>query len=182
MLDMSDYEADYSLEEYDNPDMRSVFNSLLKITPTSRLQGRSSKGSKSTACPKDNGQRPLSLEDDTDREPTSFLKALLIQQKRATKSLMDTAKRIGPAAHKVVEMEKAYDAAFESDIQASLPRAGGTLQGFILLFFSISYIVLALVTTIMVNAITRSTRSALMTFATFVVLGIIIFALIVRLA
>ena len=181
MLDMSDYEAEYEPEEYDNPDMRSVFNSLLKITPRSPLNSRSSKGSTSTACPKDRGQRPLSFEND-EKEPTSFLKAMLIQQKRATKSLMDTAKRIGPAAHKVVEMEKAYDAAFESDIQASLPRAGGTLQGFILLFFSVSYIVLALVTTIMVNAVTRSTRSALMTFATFVVLGIIIFALIVRLA
>lgn len=180
--EMSEYAAPYKIEGFDNPDMHSVFNNLLKISPVTRVHGRSSRSSGSSACPANDGQRPISFQDDTDTAPTAFLKSMLIQQKTATKSLMDTAKRIGPAAQKVVQMEGAYDAAFESDIQASLPRAGGTLQGFVLLFFSISYIVLALVTTMMVNIVTGSSKKALGVFAVFCILGIVILALLVRLA
>ena len=191
MLDM-EYAASYKTEGFSNPDMNSVFNTLLRIKPNKNIHPRkvpqeSSKPDGTSCAPSklQSGQTPLTMEGvnlDSDTESISFLKTMLIQQKKTADSLMNTAKRIGPAAKRATQMENAYEAAFESDTLASLPRAGGTLQGFILLFFFVSYISLALVTTLAVNAITGSMQKAAGTFVGFIVIGIILMALISRLA
>lgn len=187
LLDMSEYAAPYNkIEGFDNPDMQHVFNNLLTITPAppsgyrSSISSRSASGS--SACPSDSGQTPLSTSDsNTPAAPTSFLKTMLIQQKDATKALMNTAKRIGPATQKVVQMEQAYSAAFENDLQAALPDVGGTLQGFVLLFFLVSYGALTIVSTIMTYVVSGSIKNALGIFAAFIFAGIIATSLLARL-
>lgn len=112
---------------------------------------------------------------------TSFLKTVLLQKKLDTKSLMDTANNITPIAHTMNQLDDAYDAAFEGDIQAPLPQLGGTFQGFVLLFFCISYLVLSLVITFMVNTISGG-RAAAGAFAAFFVLSILLLAILLRVA
>ena len=187
LLDMSEYAAPYNkIEGFENPDMQHVFNSLLTITPAPASSRRTSSGSRSGsgsgACPPNPGQTPLSISETNEpAAPTSFLKTMLIQQREATKALMNTAKRIGPATQKVVQMEQAYSTAFENDLQAALPDVGGTLQGFVLLFFLVSYGALTLVSTIMTYVITGSIKNALGIFAAFIFAGIIATSLLARL-
>ena len=183
---MSEYAAPYKkIEGFENPDMQHVFKSLLTVTPIppSGYRGRSvSAGRSGSECPANRGQTPLSMSDGmTPPAPTSFLKTMLIQQRDATKALMNTAKRIGPATQTAVQMEQAYTTAFENDLQASLPDVGGTLQGFILLFFIVSYSALALVSTIMVNLVTGSLGKAGATFAAFVLVAILTAIILARL-
>ena len=115
-----------------------------------------------------------------DEEQSSFLRNLLLQEKAAVDSLMNTAKRLGPVAKKIEQMESAADASFESTVKAPSPMLGSTLQGFILLLFTVSYVALALVTCIMVNMITESGGKAAATFAGFVILAIILATVIIR--
>ena len=183
---MSEYAAPYKKTEgFENPDMQHVFNSLLTVTPIppSGYRGRSAiSASSGSECSANPGQTPLSMSDGmTPPAPTSFLKTMLIQQRDATKALMNTAKRIGPATQSAVQMEQAYTTAFENDLQASLPDAGGTLQGFILLFFIVSYLALTLVSTLMVNLVSGSVGKAGATFAAFILLGILIAVVLARL-
>ena len=181
---MSEYAAPYKkIEGFENLDMQHVFKSLLTVTPprpTSRTT-RSGSSSGSGACPSTE-QTPLSMSDGmTPPAPTSFLKTMLIQQRDATKALINTAKRIGPATQTAVQMEQAYTTAFENDLQAALPDAGGTLQGFILLFFIVSYSALTLVSTVMVNLVTGSLGKAGATFAAFVLVAILTAVILARL-
>ena len=186
MLDMMEYAAPYKIEGFDNPAMQSVFTNLLTVTPISYTSGaRTSStgqpGQPGQACPS-TATLPLSISDgSTPAQPTSFLISMLVDQKKATKALMDAAKRIGPVTQKVVQMEQANATAFESDLQASIPNIGGSLQGFIFLFFIVSYAALTLVSTIMVNVVTGSTGKAGGTFAVFILIGIISMSLIARL-
>lgn len=182
MLDMSEYAAPYNkIEGFENLDMNNVFNSLLRITPAppSGRRTSSSSNSGSGACPP-TGQTPLSISDSNTPQSTSFLKTMLIQQRDATKALMNTAKRIGPATQKVVQMEEAYSTAFENDLQAALPDTGGTLQGFVLLFFLVSYGALTLVSSIMTYVVYGSIKNALGIFAAFILAAMIIISLLAR--
>ena len=186
LLDMSEYAAPYNkIEGFENLDMRNVFNTLLTITPPPpsgrRTSSKSGSGG-SGACPPNPGQTPLSIsESGRSDEPTSFLKTMLIHQRDATKALMNTAKRIGPATQKVVQMEDAYSTAFENDLQADLPDVGGTLQGFVLVFFIVSYCALSLVSSIMTYVVYGSIKNALGIFTAFILAGMIITSLLARL-
>ena len=178
----------YHIEGFADPTMSAVFNDLLMVkSPTHRKrvsEDRSRSGSGSGSCKKtsESDQKPISLLEDNTSEgkSTSFLKSILIQQKETADSLMSSAKKIGPVAKKITQMEQAYDAAFESDIQAAQPKLGSTLQGFILIFFLCSFVVLTIVSTMMVNMMTDSMRQTLMTFVMFLVLGIVGATLIIQ--
>jgi positive regulator of sigma E activity len=90
---------------------------------------------------------------------------------------MATAKAINPVEKTVTQMDAAYDAAFESDTKAAVPYPGETLQGFAVLLFVFSYFSLAVIATIMVNAVTLNPAAAIGTFAAFVVVGFIMLGL-----
>jgi hypothetical protein len=110
-----------------------------------------------------------------------LLKDMLIEERNNVEVLMDTAKRIKPIAQQVIQKEQAYDAAFESEQQVPVPRAGATLQGFAILLLIISYISLILVSVISVNIITGNPYTALKVFILMILGGIILYSLIVRL-
>jgi hypothetical protein len=111
---------------------------------------------------------------------TVFLKQLLIEKRTEADNLMAIAKKIAPASQQIKALETAYDASFVSDTPASLPNLSGTLQGFTLIFFLISFLTLAIVSSIWVNNLTGDTGAAVKTFAMFIG-GLILFvALITR--
>ena len=170
--------------------MQTVFSNLLKINPPAQRSssgrsssGRSSSGASCPPNPATAAQAPVSMSGDTAAPTsTSFLKTLLLQQQESAESLMATAKKINPVVKSINQTEDAYDAAFESDKVAPVPHAGQTLQGFAVILFVFSYIALALVGTIAINAITQSGRIAAGAFVGFVVLGALLLTIIVRLA
>jgi len=106
----------------------------------------------------------------------------LLQQRATVDSLLATAKRMNPIAKKVNQQEAAYDAEFESEVQAAQPKLGSTMQGFLLLFFIFCYVSLTIVTCIAVNTITESGTKAAIAFAMFLVLGLVIASLIIQFA
>ena len=112
--------------------------------------------------------------------PTPFLKTIIDNEKKSVESLMRVAAKIGPVAHTVVEKEKAYNAAFQSKIPASLPTYGSTLQGFAFILFFWSYIALAIVITIFVNGASESSAVGAGTMIGFAVVGVLLFTLIKR--
>ena len=111
----------------------------------------------------------------------SLLKDMLTQERNTVEDLMNTAKKLNPVVQRVVQEEAAYDAAFESEQQPEVPRAGATLQGFAVLLLVISYISLILVSVIAVNTITENPMTAGKVFAGLLVAGVIGYTLIVRL-
>jgi hypothetical protein len=110
-----------------------------------------------------------------------FLKSLVQQQKDIADSLMRTSKKLGPISQSKVNKEDAYDAAFETSVNAPLPMATGTLQGFTLIFFIISFLCLAVVFSININIISNNTSYAIFTFISFIALFIVSIGLIIRL-
>jgi len=114
-------------------------------------------------------------------ERVKFLEDLIKQQKDLADSLMQTAKKIGPVIQRKVSTENAYDAAFESDITAPLPNTNGTLQGFTLFFFILSFTCLAIVFSININYVSGNTSYAVYTFISFIFLFIFAIYLINRL-
>jgi hypothetical protein len=112
---------------------------------------------------------------------SSLLKSMLSEERANLDKLMDAAKRLNPVIQSVITVEDAYDAAFESDIEAPLPRAGATLQGFAVIFLIISYISLTLITTIAVMYATHNAKTAGKVFIGFVITGVVIYSLMVRL-
>jgi len=141
------------MEGFGNPTMDSVFREMLK-TKTS--------GSTVTAN-------------------VAFFKDLIQQQKDLADSLMQSAKKIGPVIQRKVSSESAYDAAFESDITAPLPNTSGTLQGFTLFFFILSFTCLAIVFSININYVSGNTTYAVYTFLSFIFLFVLAMSLITRL-
>jgi len=131
------------MEGFNNPTMNAVFNGM--ITP---IQNSSY----------------------TD---TTFLKSILTKQKATADSLMDSAKKISPVAQKISAKIAAYDTAFETDIPAPLPNINGTLQGFVLFFFVLSFLSLAIVLSIRMNSV--------YVFGGFAILFIVALGLIIRL-
>jgi len=117
-----------------------------------------------------------------DSSGTMFLKGLLTQEKARADSLMDTAKRMKPVMHKLAPIAQANDAAFESEKQAAIPNSGATLQGFALILLLVSYIALTIISTIAINIVTQNAYTAGKTFVGFLVLGVIMYSLLVRLA
>jgi hypothetical protein len=99
--------------------------------------------------------------------PTAFLKQMLLDKRDTADSLMNTAKKISPASEKISALETAYDAAFESDESIPIPNSSATLQGFTLIFFMISFLSLAIVSSTWVSNLTGDTSSALKTFGLF---------------
>ena len=97
-----------------------------------------------------------------------FLKQVLEDKKATADSLMATAKKLGPIAQTASASQDAYDAAFESDTETPLPNISGTLQGFTLVFFLLSFVSLAIIMTVIVNQASSSTSISLGTFGIFV--------------
>jgi hypothetical protein len=112
--------------------------------------------------------------------PPAFLKTLLQKEKESVETLLKLASKVGPVVNTMVEHEKAYDAAFESETQAPIPTYGSTLQGFTLLLFYVAYFALMIVITIYVNATTANAAAAAGTFVGFIVLGFISMGIIRR--
>jgi hypothetical protein len=178
--------------------LQDVFSGVLKmpksdIVKTKRVPGLSSQGvpTKGAVCP--SNARPKANKGSIARTPstsknsgispytpTPFLKTIIDNEKKAVESLMRVAAKIGPVANTVVEKEKAYNAAFQSKIPASLPTYGSTLQGFAFILFFWSYIALAVVITIFANATTSSSAVGAGTMIGFAVVGVLLFTLIKR--
>jgi hypothetical protein len=151
---MAEHLAPYKslIEGFDNPVINNMFQSVLNVPVAP--------GSSTT---------------------TPFLKQMLIDQKKLADSLMVTANNISPVAQKIVQIEGASDAAFESDVPSRLPNVGATLQGFTLIFFIVSFFALMLISMYIVNKITNSLPKTGITFGVFFLIGVILFSLIVRL-
>jgi hypothetical protein len=168
------------MEGFENPTMSKIFTDLLTVQAPSRTfhnttnRATSSNNKNEAVCPV-----PVTIqrniltsqnENDVKAEPTSFLKTLLLQERKTVDSLISTAKRIGPVTKQI-----------ESDIKAPIPRIGKTLQGFAVLLFFVSYISLAIIGSIAINVITKNGRIAGGAFAGFVVLGFILLAIVTHL-
>jgi len=187
---MAEYTSPYKMEGFENAAMSKVFTDLLMIRPQAKKVQQVSNGrpkttsSSNPSCPPDNaGPNVLTTGSMAAgaAEPTSFLKTMLIQERNTVDSLIETAKKISPVAKRIIQMEDAYDAAFESDAKAPLPGISKTLQGFAILLFFISYIALAIIGTIAINSITKSGRAAASAFAGFGIVGFILLAVIAHL-
>jgi hypothetical protein len=170
-------------------DMSGLFNTILKsgtatsITRPACSQSATGDGSN---CPPTTsvGSTQSSTSGDTattTSTPTAFLKTIINQEKATMDSLMDTAKRINPVAQTINPKPAAYDAAFEGNTPAALPRAGATLQGFAIILLIVSFIALTMVSTIAVNNVTQNAYSAGKTFIAFIIGGVILLSLITRL-
>jgi hypothetical protein len=137
-------------EGFANMDL--VFENLLNVNPIKHSKTMQNADSKRVA------------------PPTAFLKEMLEDKKATVDSLMDSAKKISPASQTLSSLETAYDAAFESEETAPLPNSSGTLQGFTLIFFLVSFFSLAFVTSVYVNNLTGNTTDAIKTFGIFVII------------
>jgi hypothetical protein len=187
---MTEYVAPYKVEGFTGGSMppgaiQELFANMLEITPAQRVPVvrtgyGTTRGATDSTCPAQPSPPVLSgVGSSGGRSPvaSAFLKTLIKQQLESAKSLMATAKAINPVEKTVGQMEAAYDAAFESDVKAALPYPGQTLQGFTVLLFIFSYLSLAIVCTIMVNAMTLNPAKAAGTFVGFIVVGFMMIGL-----
>lgn len=178
------------MEGFENPTMATLFQEMLKITPPSNknnLRGSKTNVSTSTSgtCPPARSQAVAPSTASTGSNSSSsqkiaFLKSIINEQKATADSLMESAKNMGPVSQKLVAQTAAYDAAFESDVTSPMPNISGTLQGFSLFFFILSFFSLAIVSSIMTNHATGSTSAALKTFGMFLITFIVAIAIIIR--
>lgn len=110
----------------------------------------------------------------------AFLKTAIKEQRALADSLMESAKKMGPVSQKLSADTQAYQAAFETDVITPVPDIGGTLQGFTLIFFVVSFFSLAIIMSILVNQKTGSVNTALFTFGMFVLTFIFAMFVIIR--
>jgi hypothetical protein len=110
----------------------------------------------------------------------SLLKDMISQKKGNLDDLVRTAKQLNPVVQKVAPLDTAYDAAFETATEQSIPSAGATLQGFAILLLIISYISLVLVSVIAVNIITGNAMTAGKVLVGLLVIGFIGYAILVK--
>lgn len=184
---MTEYAAPYKVEGFTGSSMppgaiQALFGNMLEITPAQRVPITNAgygttRGATDSTCPAQPSAPVLSgVGSSAGRSPvaSAFLKTLIKQQLDSAKSLMATAKAINPVEKTVGQMDAAYDAAFESDVKASVPYPGQTLQGFTVLLFLFSYVSLTIVATIMVNAVTLNPAKTAGTFIGFVVIGTVL--------
>jgi hypothetical protein len=141
------------MEGFENPTMKTIFGELLQVTPNTRTSNSGK---------------------------ISFLKSILLQQKTTADSLMQSAKKINTVSQKIINSRNAYEAAFESDKIAPLPKMSGTLQGFTFVFFVISFISLGIIMSIAVNQYTGNTTYAVITMCVFIISIIVSVPVIVR--
>jgi len=184
-IEMGDHLSPYSKEGFTNPTMDNIFNDMLQISVIKDKS--SSKGSRKSTIASDGSCVPASSNATSSNtitpgslEKIAFLKSILTEQKKTADSLMNSAKHLQPVSQKIVAMDSAYTASFESDIQAPLPNRSGTLQGFTIMFFFLSYIALAIVMSVLVNQKTGNTSNSLKVFAVFVVGFFVLIALLTR--
>ena len=116
----------------------------------------------------------------TPKTPSPLLKQIILNEKESVESLLKVAAKIGPVVNTIVEKEKAYDAAFESEVPAPLPSYGSSLQGFALLLFFVSYAALIIVLAIYINATTNNAAMAGGTFIGMFILAFIMMGLLRR--
>lgn len=173
---MGDQWAPYIKEGFTNPTITNLFTSMLQVpvvdTKTKRSKGQrvnviSTDGSCVPSSSASNVESEFSLTSST-TEKISFLKSLLHEQKKSVDSLMESSKKINPISQKIAALDSAYEAAFESDVAAGIPNISGTLQGFTIVFFLLSFFALAIITTVIVNQTTSSTSISFGTFGIFV--------------
>jgi len=164
------------MEGFENPTMATLFREMLKISPVPKTNSRGPKTavatSKDGSCPPQNSNnvpKSVSPSSSSNTEKIAFLKSILSEQKNTADSLMESAKKMGPVAQKLVAEKDAYDAAFESDLLAPIPNTSGTLHGFTLVFFMIALFSLSIVVSIFINQITGSVNKAIYTFIGFLV-------------
>ena len=171
------------MEGFSDPTMNNVFQDLLRVSKTNNIKKTKGSNKKSkNSCPAPVSQALLTQTQATsETTSTGFLKDMLLKQKATADSLMKTAKKIGPAAQAIQQKEDAYDAAFENDTPAGIPSTQSTLQGFTLVFFILSYIALAGMSALAVSVITSSPRKVIYTLIGYVILGIVLFSIILRL-
>lgn len=173
------------MEGFENPTMATVFREMLKVTPVPKSNTRGPRkaagSSSSSSCPPSSSTTPpptATSSTSSTSEKIAFLKSILTEQKKTADSLMESAKKMGPVAQKLLAQKDAYDAAFESDLVAPMPNTSGTLQGFTLVFFTLAMFSLSIVVSIMTNQITGNPASALKIFGAFVIAYIVSIAMI----
>ena len=176
--------------------LQNVFTSVLKV-PKSTIQrtnknasGRPRTAIANSSCSGSGGSTqkfssvatpPMTVQGEaTAYTPTPFLKQMLENEKAAVEALLKVAAKIGPVAQTVVEKEKAYNSAFESAIPAAVPMYSSSLQGFSLVLLIVSFLSMAIVMTIYVNATTNSAGKAGGTFISFLIIGTVAIALLKR--
>jgi hypothetical protein len=163
------------MEGFENPTMATLFREMLKVSPVPKKNSRGPKTSVATSkdgtCPPASSSKPSPSQTatSTTSEKIAFLKSILSEQRETADSLMESAKKMGPVAQKLVAQKDAYDAAFETDVLAPMPNTSGTLQGFTLVFFTLAFFSLAIVASILTNQATGNVNSALKTFGAFVI-------------
>jgi hypothetical protein len=185
------------MEGFENPTMATLFQEMLKVDKTretpqkrklSRTPGTSAAtvGSNSAECR--TGTRATRTSTaaigsggatETSSEKVAFLKSILLEQREMADSLMKTAKKMGPVSQTVLAKKSAYDAAFETEPQAALPNSSGTLQGFAILFFLLSFFSLAILSSIITSQ-SAGLTGALKTFGAFFVAFLVIYGLLTR--
>jgi hypothetical protein len=111
---------------------------------------------------------------------TPFLKDVIKNEKDSIETLLKIASKIGPLAQTVVQKEEAYDAAFETTDPSPIPGPSGTMQGFALLMFFASYLILAIVMTVYVFQSSESEYKAATTLIIFTVGGAIVLSVLGR--
>lgn len=112
---------------------------------------------------------------------TPFLKDVIKNEKDTVKALLKVAAKIGPLAQTVLQKEEAYDAAFETTEASPIPGPSATMQGFALIMFFASYLILAIVMTIYVFQSSESEYKAATTMIIFIVVGAIVLSVLGRL-
>jgi len=163
-------------EGFTNPTMTNLFTNMLQV-PVIDTNITKSKGPRINVISSDGSCVPSSSSSDTSTDSSlltsstkkiAFLKSLLDEQKKSVDSLMESSKRINPISQKIAALDTAYEAAFESDVASPLPNISGTLQGFTIFFFLLSFLALAIIMTVIVNQTTSSTSISFGTFGIFV--------------
>lgn len=112
---------------------------------------------------------------------TPFLRNVIRNEEETVKALLKVAAKIGPLAQTVLQKEEAYDAAFETTEATPIPGPSGTMQGFALIMFFASYLILAIVMTFYVFQTSESEYKAATTMIIFIVGGAIVLSVLGRL-
>ena len=106
---------------------------------------------------------------------------MLEQEKAMADSLMASAKKLSRVSTSIDQTEGAYDAGFEYGTDPDPVPTGATLQGFSLLLLVVSYFVLIVMSAIFVQKSTGEPQKTGIVLIGFLVLGIVTYALLVRL-
>lgn len=111
----------------------------------------------------------------------ALLQDMLEQEKAMADSLMASAKKLSRVSTSIDQTEGAYDAGFEYGTDPDPVPTGATLQGFSLLLLVVSYFVLIVMSAIFVQKSTGEPQKTGIVLIGFLVLGIVTYALLVRL-